>query len=198
VTAGGRAKLRAARGLGALLVGALLLGAAPALAAEEGHAGPSLWLLALQVLNGLVLVGLLVRYGRQPLRSFMAQRRHEIATRIQEAQDRVDAAESELARWRRRLEDIDEEEAAILRAAAEQAEVEQRRVLERAEATAERIRVEAQALAEQEIERARNELRLEAAALSTELAADLVRRNLRDEDDRRLVSDVIERIGGSA
>jgi F-type H+-transporting ATPase subunit b len=187
----------AAPALVALLFGALTVGASPALAAEEGH-GPSGWLFALQVLNGVILLAILVRYGREPLRSFMAQRRREIEGSIREAQERVDAAESELARWRGRLEDVEEETEAILRAAEEQAETERRRTLERAEATAARIRAEAQTVADQEIERARTELQLEAAALATGVAADLVRRSLRSEDDARLVADVIDRIGGSA
>ena len=57
-------------------------------------------------------------------------------------------------------------------------------------------------MAKQEIARARVVLRQEAAELATQLAGDLVRRNLEADDDRRLVSDAVERIarhnGGSA
>jgi len=187
-----------ARGFAVPLIAASLLVASPALAAEEGGHGPSVWLLGLQILNGVILVAILIRFTRQPLRNFMAQRRHEIQTSIQEAEARVDAAETELARWRGRLEDIEEEAAEILRATEEQAEAERRRSLERAEANAQRIADEARKVADQEIERARIELRNEAAELATRLAADLVQRNLTSEDHRHLVEDVIERLGGSS
>jgi F-type H+-transporting ATPase subunit b len=181
-----------------LLLVAILLAAPATLAAEEGAHGPSSWLLALQIVNGIILLAILIRFTRQPLRNFLAQRRHEIQASIQDAEARVAAAETELARWRGRLEDVEEEAAEILRAAQEQAEAERRRVLERAEANARRIAEEAQKVADQEIERARAELRSEAAELATQLASDLVRRSLTPEDHRRLVEDAIERMGGSA
>jgi F-type H+-transporting ATPase subunit b len=189
---------RRSRLTGLILLAAIFLAAPPTLAAEEGHHGPSSWLLALQIVNGIILVAILVRYARRPLRNFMAQRRHEIQSGIQEAQARLDAAETDLARWRGRLEEIEEETAEILRAAEQQAEAERRRALERAEANAQRVREEAEKVADQEIERARSELRSEAAELATRLASDVVRRSLTPADHRRLVDDVIERVGGSA
>ena len=168
--------------------------ARPALGAEEGH-GPSPWLLALQLLNAGILFWILLRYARKPLRDLFIQRRHEIQTSIREAQSRVESAETELARWRGRLAEIDDESARLLREADAQATEERRLALERAKASAVRIREEAQAVGDQEIERARTELRLEAAALATQIAADLVQQNLEPADDRRLVDEAIERIG---
>jgi F-type H+-transporting ATPase subunit b len=174
----------------------------PALAAEGGDHGNAGWMLALQALNAGILVLILVRFARKPLQNFMVQRRHEIQSSIQDAQARLDTAETDLARWRGRLSEIDEEAAEMVRGAEEQAESERRRSLERAEATSQRIREEAQLVAEQEIARARVILRQEAAELATQLAADMVRRNLSPDDDRRLVSEAAQAIarqnGGSA
>lgn len=170
----------------------------PAHAAEEGTEGGGYGLLALQILNTAILVLILVRYARQPLRGFLHQRRHEIIRAIEGAEQRLRASRDELEAAERRLERLDEAAEEIVRSAIEQAEVERDRTLVRAEATAERIRESARAAADHELERARQELRAEAAELATSLAGDLLRDHLGDEDDRRLVREYTERIGGSS
>lgn len=169
-------------------------------AVEEAHAehGPSVGLLALQALNALLLVGLLARFLRRPLQEFMVQRRDRIQTEIRAAEQRIKDAETELARWRSQLEAFQDESERLRDQAVTLGEVEREQARERAAQSARRIARDARRVADQEIERARLALRIEAATLASEIARDLVQRSLTQEDDRRLVGESIDRIGGIA
>jgi F-type H+-transporting ATPase subunit b len=181
------------------LVAAALLALAPdAWAATEEHAGPSWSLLALQILNTAILLAILVRVVRRPLAEFLQQRSRGIAKRIEDAQVALRNAQAELAQSRERLERYDQEAAEIMQRVEEQAQAERQHTLERAEHAAERIRAEARAVADQEIERARRELRSEAAELAVQLAAEILAEKLNPEDDRRLVQEFAERVGESS
>lgn len=181
-----------------LLALASALAAPPAFAAEGAEHGPSWGMLGFQILNTAILAGVLVRFARAPIREFLAQRRQTIARGIEDAEAALRAARAEVDALRARLARAGDEAAELERAAAEQAEVERERSLARAQGAAERIREEARRVAEQEIERARQELRDEAASLAVGVAAELVRQNLRREDDERLIREYVERVGQSS
>ncbi len=178
----------------AALALAFALVAGQALAAEHAEQGPSWAMLGFQILNTAILAAVLVRFARRPLREFLAQRRQGIARGIEEAEAALRSARAELHALQARLARADEETAALERSASEAAETERERTLARAQAAAQRIRDEARRVAEQELERARQELREEAAALALDIAAGLVRDNLRRDDDERLVREYVARV----
>ncbi len=168
-----------------------------AAASDAGH-GPNWGILGTAIFNVIVLALLLVRLTRRPLRSFLVQRRRGIEEAIEQAEARVNEAQAEVERWRSRQEGVEAEAAEFIRRAADHAEAESQRRLERADDSASRIQREAHALAEQEVTRAREMLRAEVAELATSLADGLLRERIRPEDDRRLISEYTEQIGGTA
>ena len=174
----------------------LLFGAGPALASGGAAEGGPHWnLLGFQILNTVVLLLILLRFTRRPIRDFLIQRSNSIRRGIEEAEGRVRDAEAEIEQLRRRLSHFSEEAGQIIARSAEQADAERARGIERAQGTAQRIREEAQRVADQEIVRARQELQAEAAELAASLARDLVREQLTLEDDRRFVREYVERAG---
>ena len=184
-----------------IVLGSLLLWlASPAFAATAAEADHATnWpLLGLQVLNSVVLVLILVRYTRRPIRDFLIQRSHRIRREIDAAESRLGEAEAEIERLRRRLGRFEDEKQEIIARSGEQAEAERAQALDRARGTAERIREEARRVADQEIERARQELQSEAAGLAISLARDLLREQLTPEDDRRLLREYVDRLGGTS
>ncbi|MCP4906235.1 MAG: hypothetical protein GY910_14760, partial [bacterium] len=74
------------------------------------------------------------------------------------------------------------------------AEREREKILEEAQQTAERIRSEAGTAVEREVRRAQEELRREAAELALEMAENLLREKMGDEDQSRLVEEFIARV----
>jgi F-type H+-transporting ATPase subunit b len=185
-------------GLGLALV--LAVAGDPALAAESGgehgaHHGPD-WAYFFYHAFGLaVLLGILGYYARTPLANFLKDRSDEIRRRIDAAESALAAARAESAELSERVARLAAENEELVRAAAEQAEAERVAALERARQAAERVREDARRTADQEIARARRELRDEAATLSTKLAGELLRQSITPDDDRRIVGEFVQRVG---
>ena len=89
---------------------------------------------------------------------------------------------------------MNEQLAEIRETSRDRAEAEGERILADARAAAERIRNDARAAVGQELRRAREELRQEAADLSVELAAGILRGQVTPGDRDRLVDEFIEKI----
>lgn len=177
---------------------ALLLVASDASAASETAHGPNFWMLGVQVLNAAILLFILIRFAGPALRDYFQARSVQIRESIEGAQEQLREAEAEIAELRTRLEAFEGESGRLVEGAAENAEAERGRMLERARATAQRIREDAERVADSEIERARQALRAEAARLATQLAGELLRDEATPDDDKRIVSEFIDKLGGSA
>lgn len=165
---------------------AALLGAAPAHAAGDGLFYPTL--------NFLLLVVALYFLARKPVRTWFADRRDRIRAELEEAAKLRRDAEERYAKWQRRLVDLERELDEIRSGAKERAENEREKLLADARASAERIRRDAQSAVDREVRRAKDELRDEASRLAVELAADLLRENVTEQDRDRLLEEFIGRI----
>lgn len=163
-------------------------------AAHAEHAAD--WsLLAFHAFGLAVLLGVLVYFAREPLQRMLRDRSDGLRRQLEDARTALEAANKANAAIRARLDRIADENETLVREAAELAEVERDRALERARAAAERVREEAKRSADQEIERARGELQREAARLAISLAGEMVRSNLTPDDEGRMISEFVDRIG---
>jgi F-type H+-transporting ATPase subunit b len=144
--------------------------------------------------NLLILLAALVYFGRQPIRAFFATRQERIRGDLDAAAAALSEAEARHTNWQRKLTQLDAEMARIREQARERAEAERKHILADASASAERIRNDARTAVDQELRRAREELRREAAELAVELAAEMLRARVNDADRSRLVDDFIETI----
>jgi len=182
----------------ALLSLFFLLGmVAPAAASSEGGGG-GLGDLLWPVVNLLILIAALVYFGRRPIQDFFASRQDRIRGDLDAAANALAEAEARHTEWQRKLTRLDAEMDRIRKQARERAEAERKHILAEASATAERIRRDARSAVDQELRRAREELRREVAELAVELAADTLRTRVDDTDRSRLVDDFIETIERSA
>ena len=169
---------------GALL---LLLLPSSAWAASEGGAMDLVW----RVVNLVILFAVLYAVARKPIQAFFADRRDSIHGDVQEAAKLRKEAEERYARWQRQLADLDEELEGIRRVSAQRAAAERERILADATAAGERIRNDAHTAVEQELRRAREELREEAADLAIELAGGMLRDQVSEADRARLIDEFI-------
>jgi len=174
-----------------------VLVAAPVFAAGGGDdSGPAkfpVW----EIFNFALLAAVLVYVGRKPLQEMFASRREEIAGDIDKASALLEEAESRSAEWQKRLADLDAELESIRVTARQRAEEEGERILAEAADGAERIRRDAVAAVEHELRRAQEQLREEAASLSTELATGILDREVGDGDRDRLMDEFISRVDSS-
>lgn len=177
--------------------------AAVAFAAEEGgaHQGGGVHIpwgeIIKQAINFLLLAGVLVYFLRKPFSSFLKERSDLLRKAIDDAaKARADAAEK-LAAIETRTAKLADEIAGMNAKMDVEAAAEARRLQETAAVEISRIRAQSEFTGEQEVKKAREELRREAAFLSARAAEELVRKTLSPEDQERLVRENLEKIEGS-
>jgi F-type H+-transporting ATPase subunit b len=177
-----------------------LCAAAVAFAAEEGgaHGGVGIpWGEVLkQAVNFAILAGVLVYFLRKPVSSFLAERSvllrkaiDDAAKARAEAAEKLSAVEARLAKLSGEIAQMNERMDAEARAEAEQ-------IRKTYAAEIAGIRAQAEFAGQQEVKKAREELRREASELSARAAEELVRRTLTPEDQERLVRENIQKIEG--
>jgi len=181
---------------------ASLFFAAAAFAAEEGgaHQGGGVHIpwgeIVKQAINFFILAGVLVYFLRKPLSSFLKERSELLRKAIDDAaKARADAAER-LAAIETRTAKLADEIAGMNARMDVEAAAEARRLQDTAAAEISRIRAQSEFTGEQEVKKAREELRREASLLSAKAAEELVRKTLSPEDQERLVLENIEKIEG--
>jgi len=180
----------------------LLIFSLPALASGGGeeHAAGGVPTYVWELINFGLLVGVLVYVGRKPMQQMFSSRRATIARDIETASERLDQVGARNSEWQRRFADLERDLEDIRATARQRAEEERTRILAEASEAAERIQRDAVASVEQELRSAQSQLREEAAALATDLAAGLLRDQVGDSDRDRLVDEFISRVeaGGAA
>jgi len=176
--------------------------AAVAFAAEESgaHQGGGVHVpwgeILKQAINFLILAGVLFYFLRKPLSSFLKERSELLRKAIDDAaKARADAAEK-LAAIESRAAKLADEIAAMNARMDVEAAAEAKRLQEAVAVEISRIRAQSEFTGEQEVKKAREELRREASLLTARAAEELVRKTLSPEDQERLVRENLEKIEG--
>ena len=178
---------------------AMAVFAIPALAAasEEaaGHGAGIPWTdLLKQVVNFAILAGALVYFLKKPISSFLKERSEQLRASIEGAARAREEAAAKLSDIERRMGRLPDEIAGLNRKMEAEAEEEARRIREAAQVEIGRVRTQAQFAAEQEVKKARQELRKEAADLAIGAAEAIVKKAITPEDQERLARENIEKI----
>lgn len=168
------------------------------LATEEtaGGFGISSDILGSNVINLVIIIGLLVVYGGKFLGNLLTERRNRIAEEIQEAENLATTAAKALAEGKENLN---------------QAQVKATKIKSDAESTAQKTRAEILAQGQKEIERMKAtavqeldserakvvaSLKQTIAVLALNKAEQQLRETLTDEVQGKLVSRAVEQLGG--
>lgn len=163
--------------------------------AAEGAWGEYLPVVA-KLFNLLLFAGILVYILRGPVGQAFRDRREGIRRELMRAQEDRNAALAKLEDVEGRLARLDSEVEAI-RAQAQRDAAEERARAERAtEEEIRKIREQSQREIESAAKAARASLRAFAAEQSVRLAEEMIRRNIRPEDDARLLGEYVEELGG--
>ena len=175
-------------------------------AAEEGHAAghhggplnfadvlhnPELWTAAL---NFTLLLVLLRRFGKAPLRDFLVGRRKQMEQAINEAAEAKRAAEKKLEEYNGRLAQLDSELAKLRADLVAAGEEDKKRIVAEAEETAHRTKRETEALVDQHAKQLLTDVRHEMVEAAVAAAESLVRQKLAPADQERLADAYKQRI----
>jgi F0F1-type ATP synthase membrane subunit b/b' len=147
--------------------------------------------------NLFLFIGLLAYLLRRPLGESLVARREAIRRELMRTREERAAAVAKLEEVEARLARLDSEVETIHAQAQREAEDERARIKRATEEEMRRLREQAQREIEGAGKAARQELRQYAAEQSVRLAEELIRRDMRVEDDARLMSDYVESLGGA-
>lgn len=159
-----------------------------------GDEGPNWFGFVWRVVNFLILVGILYWLLADKIRSFLSTRREGIQTALAEAVNAREDAERKFSEYSAKLDKATGEIDEIQRMIRAQGLTEKERMIEDARNTAKKMKEDTQARMEQEFNKASRELRIEAVRLSTQMAEELLRKNIRANDHEALVKDYIEKV----
>ena len=149
-----------------------------------------------KLVNLLLFVGLMFYFLRRPIIEAFRGRQESIRGELIHAEEERAAAEARLQEVESRLARLDTEVDAIKANAQKEAAEERVRVERATEAEIGKIREQARREIESASKAARVELRTFTAEQSVKLAEEMIRREIRPEDDAHLAREYVEELGG--
>jgi len=144
--------------------------------------------------NTLLLVGLIVKFAKEPVARGLAARRQRIMKGMEEAAAMKEEARKQLDFYRSKLADLDNEIERVKRAMRDSAEAERRRILADAEVRRVRIEQEARMLVDQELKALREQLTLETSRAALGIARELLKSSTSTEDHRRFCEQYLDNL----
>lgn len=185
-----------ARGLYVATGLAALLASRPLYGASEAHGEEGIpFNLVFAGINFFILVGLLTYFLRKPVRDFFASRSTLIRTTLDQAKDLKDNAEQKYSEYDERMKTVEGEMQRLIQELKKGGELEKQRLLTLAKEQVETLKATTERMMAQEIRKAKEELKNEAATLAVDLAEKLLRENITAQDQNRLVDEYLGKIG---
>lgn len=190
-----------------LAICTLLAIAALSYASEAGGhgapAGPTFWGvptakwwdLLWRTLNFAVLIIVLVKVLSKPIANGLRARQQSIKEKFTDLEERRAEAEKAYQNFEDKLASIDQEVSDIIKAAVAQGEAEKERIIEEANRTAQDIRRQAEMAIQHELTQAKLQLREEIAGQAVMMAEELIRKNLQEADQVKLIEDYLAKVG---
>ena len=147
------------------------------------------------VVNILVLFVLLRKFLYRPVMNVIEQRQKQIDDAIADAEGKKNDAQAVLAQAQDKLQNVDTEAAQRREAYEKQAEVEKPQLLADARKQADAIVAAGKASDEAERQSKLREADAQTTALARAMCEKLLARNLNEQDDARLLDDLLEKAG---
>lgn len=148
--------------------------------------GHEAWQFWGSVVNFLLLVVLIVKFSKRPVKNFLEDRRESIDRGIREAAEVKAKAQAVYNEYTERMKTLDQELNKLRSDIAAAAAQDRARIVADAEETAQRVKVETEALVARQAEQLEAEIRREVVEAAVDAAERAVREALTAEDQRRL------------
>lgn len=180
----------------AVLVIVLHLAPSLALASGDAHGGGNQLVdLGFRVVNFLIFAAILYFAAAKPIRNFLNGRIEGIRKELEEAEKSKEDAEKKLNDYMNRLAGLESEIQEIQDTLVKEGEVERERIIEAAQEAAEKIKQQALFSANQEMKKAIASIREEVADAAVALAEKMLVKDLKKEDQKKLVNDYLQGLG---
>ncbi|HEX8720901.1 MAG TPA: ATP synthase F0 subunit B [Pyrinomonadaceae bacterium] len=149
-----------------------------------------------KLVNLLLFIGVMVYFLRRPVREAFRARQGSIRDELMRAEEERAAAVARLEEVEGRLANLNAEVEAVRAQAQREAAEERARVARATEEEMRKIREQARREIESAAKAARAELRTFTAEQSVRLAEEMIRRDIRPEDDAHLAREYVSELGG--
>ena len=149
------------------------------------------------VVNVLIMYALLRKFLFKPVQDVLDKRQKMVDDELANAQDAKTKAEAALAAANDKLHNVDVEAAARREAYEKQAEVDKQQLLADARKQADAIVAEGKAAAEAERASKLRQADAQIADLTRTMCAKVLERNLTQQDDARMLDDLLQKAGES-
>ncbi len=147
------------------------------------------------VLNVLILFLLLRKFLYKPVMNIIAERQKQVDAAMADAEASKNEAKTALSAAQEQLRNVDAEAAQRRDAYEKQAEKEKAQLLADAQHQADAIVAEGKAAAEAERQHKLREADAQTTALARAMCEKLLERNLTQQDDARLLDDLLQKAG---
>lgn len=147
-----------------------------------------------QIVNFLILVGILTKFAYKPLMQALEERQNKIADNIESAERERKEAEQLKLGYQKQLADARTQAQLIVEKAEKLAEEAKEEILKEAREESARILKTVQAEVARERELALAQLKGEVVALSMAAATKIIQKNIDNEINATLVNDFIEKL----
>ncbi len=164
---------------------------------NEGGFGLNLDILDSNLINVLILIGVLYYYGSKIVGNILSERRAKIAEQIQEAQKRQEKAAASLAEEEKKVAQAQKTASKIVSDAQKNAQKVKETILAQGEKEVERLKASAEADLSSEEARAIAELRQRVSTLALERVESQIPQMLDDSAQTTLIDRSIAQLGGA-
>ncbi len=148
-----------------------------------------------RVVNFAALMIILVKFGAKPIGKALGDRQEAVRNEIEDLEARRAVAEQEYREFEAKLATVEKDIDKIVEKAVAQAEIEKAKILEKAEQAAADIQRSAEQAIANEIMEARRTLKDDAAEQAAVMAEELIKKNLTDDDQVKIVEDYLAKVG---
>ncbi len=147
--------------------------------------------MSLLLISDIVIILILGYLLYNPVKDFMKKRSDSIKNKIQSAEQALNDANNLKAEYEAKLKNIDNEKSDILDKARKIAKDKEREIIENAKEEAQIIKNRATIEIQREQDKAQDEMKTQIIELSTEMASRYVTEALSNDDQKKLLDNVI-------
>lgn len=167
---------------------------APAAAGEEEHAGRGVVDVLARIVNFGILAGTLFYFLRSPLRTYLGDRTTTIRSDLVNAAEMKKTAAAQIEEIDRRMKALPGELDALRAQGAQEIAAEEGRIQAAAAAERERLVAQAKREIDLKVKIAERELVAHAANLAVGVASERIKKNITDDDQKRLVDRYVQQL----
>jgi F-type H+-transporting ATPase subunit b len=138
------------------------------------------------ILNFLIFVGLLFYFLKKPVAAFWVSRSEDLKVRLGESERLAQEAKRQHQEWSQKAAFADEDARNLVLSFQREGDHEKSKLMEEALYQVNQIKSDGTKIAKQEMQKARETLKVQTAKLAVESAAALIKESMKPEDQTRL------------